>query len=509
MPFHSILFAGPCGDAAVREASACFADLNLDQLFAVIAAGREAYDLEPYFSTPLRDAEGVVYRQEVLRDLRRPALREPVTAFARRMDAMREHLVQAGKLYHDDQKASWFLDAVEVYCDAASRLASELSAVEIRAPGLLAFREHVRAYVRSDGFTSLAAATRQVKNDLLGVTYALHIKGRRITVTRYRGEPDYSAEVEGAFQKFRQGAVRDYRVAFHDSVEMNPVEGTVLDLVARLHPEPFLALRDYRDRHDDYLDPTIRRFDREVQFYLAYLELMERVEAAGLSFCYPEVAQGSKEEDACDTFDLALAERLVAEGAEVVCNDFRLQGPERILVVSGPNQGGKTTFARTFGQLHYLAKLGLAVPGRRARLMLCDRVFTHFDREEHLDDLRGKLQDELLRIHEILRQATSDSVVVMNESFASTTLRDALFLGREVLRRIIRRDALCVYVTFLDELSALGEATVSMVSTVVPDNPALRTYKVERRPADGLAYAAAIARKYGLTYASLGGRIRR
>jgi len=506
--FHSILFDLPGARADVDGAQepGCFADLNLDQVLASMTAGREEYELAPFFYTPVRDVAAVRYRQEVLRELERTAVSEVVGGFARRMRTMREHLAQADKLHYRLQQESLFLDAVGIYCQAVGALAGELSDLELGSRGFVALREHLANYIASDAFTSLAGETRERKEALAGITYSVHINGNRVRVNKYEGEADYSAEVQETFAKFKQGTVKGYQFKFSDWLNMNHVEAQILELVAQLYPDVFLALDDYCSRRRDYLDRTIGAFDREVQFYVAYLEYIERFGSAGLTFCYPRVSDRSKDVCADQAFDLALAGKLVPERSAVVCNDFYLTEAERILVVTGPNQGGKTTFARMFGQLHYLASLGYPVPGSRAQLFLPDRVFTHFEVEEELATLRGRLEDELFRIHKVLQQATSSSIVIMNESFSSTTLNDALFLGTEVIERIIELGSLSVYVTFVDELASLSDATVSMVSTVLPDNPAERTYRIVRKTADGLAYAAAIAEKYELTYESLSSR---
>jgi len=423
---------------------------------------------------------------------------------------MRAHLALREKLTHWCQKERWFLDAVGVYLDAVDALRRDLRGIELRSQGLLALREYLGLYISSEQYCRLHTWARKLNHDVDQVSYCLQIKGGTVKVRRYASEKDYSEEVLQTFEKFKQGAASDYRIKLSDQPRMNHVEERVLEMVAKLYPEIFHDLYEFCSANMGFLDQHIGRFDREIQFYVSYLEFIARFKAIGLPFCCPSLSTTSKEVHAAGGYDLALAARLARNGDRnpVVSNDFHLSGKERIIVVSGPNQGGKTTFARMFGQLLWFGSLGLPVPAQEAQLHLFDGLFTHFEREETIENLRGKLQDELARIHEILAHATSDSVIIMNEIFTSTTVADAVFLGRKILERIIHRDLLCVCVTFLDELASLGPQTVSMVSTVVPENPALRTYKIVRRPADGLSYAIWIAEKYRLTYPLLKERVK-
>ena len=509
MTFHSILFDRTEGNtiAETPEAPVFFGDLNLDQIVDAITARKQEYDLKPFFYTPLRDVETIRYRHEVMQDLEDEALMTHINAFAEKMVIVRRYLAMVEKLDFHYHREGWFLEAALLYCSAVTDLAQDLDLAGLRSRGLQAFREYVATYAHSDLFQSLRTEAHEVKGGLSRVAYCVNIRDGTVKVRLYEAETDYSVEVEKTFEKFKQGAVKDYRIVLRKGVGMNHVEAQILDFVARLYPAEFAALDRFCASHSDFVDETIRVFDREIQFYVAYLEFAADIRRRGLTFCYPQVSATSREVHSFDGFDLALANALLRSKEPVICNDFFLAGPERVIVVSGPNQGGKTTFARMFGQLHYLASLGCPVPGREARLSLFDQIVTHFEREEEISNLRGKLQDDLVRIHDGLARATSTSILILNEVFASTALKDAVFLSKEIMARVMELDLLCVWVTFIDELSSLSEKTVSMVSTVVPENPAMRTFKIVRRPADGLAYALSIAEKHRLTYEQIKERI--
>ena len=510
MSFHSILArnAEGRGEAEEHEAPSFFRDLNLDQIVDSVTAGRDAYDLKPFFYTPLRDVETIGYRHEVMRDMEDATLSADIRAFSDRMIFVRRYLSLADKLDSHHHRQGWFLEAALVYCETVIDLAQTLGMASLQSRGLMALREYVTNYVRSPQFQSLLAEAQQTKRGLSNVRYCVTIHSGKFSVRRYETETDYSAEVVSTFEKFKHGAVKDYRVKLNAGSGMNHIEAKILDFVGRLYPDEFAALDQFCQRQSDFVDATMCVFERESQFYVAYLDFIADIKNQGLSFCYPQVSATRREVFAQDAFDLALARKLLHTDRPVICNDFFLEEPERIIVISGPNQGGKTTFARMFGQLHYLASLGCPVPGRSAGLFLFDQMLTHFEREEDIHNLRGKLQDDMVRIHDILTRATPNSILVVNEVFASTALQDAVFLSKAIMGKVMELDSLCVWVTFLDELSSMSPKTVSMVSTVVPENPAVRTFKILRRPADGLAYALAIARKHGLTYEQIKERLR-
>jgi DNA mismatch repair protein MutS len=505
----SILFLDARGDEAAEpcERPEFFADLNLDEVVDAVTAGHRRHGLEPFYFRPLRTVDAILYRQEVARDLEDMHLLARIAAFSDTLRSVRFEVTQSSAMHNVHQGHRMFVEAAATYVDAITDLSGDLAAAGIASRGLLSVRDHVTAYASSPEFAVLREDIRAVRESLDRVRYQMEVSGSGVKIRRAEGEADYSADVLACFAKFKQGEVVGHRSAQASSAQLSPVEAKILALVARLYPETFASLSAFSDTHRDFLDDAVVEFDREFHFFASYFEYIAPLRAAGLAFNYPVLIATSKRVDVVQAFDLALAYKLVSEGAPIVCNDVSLKGKERILVVTGPNQGGKTTFARMFGQLHYLASLGLPVPGTKSRLLLCDQLYSHFEKEEDLSNLVGRLEEELTRVRDILDRATPNSVIILNEMFTSTTLDDAVFLGTNVLERIIALDALCVSVTFIDEFASLSASTVSMMSTVEGDDSTRRTFKVVRRPADGLAYAAVLAQKHRLGYASLKERL--
>ena len=483
--------------------------MHLDEIIDAVTSGHPDGRVEEFFHVPLHEVSTVEHRQQIFRDLERDHIRQPILNFVDSMRTMRHRLHQASHLSHPLQRQGWFIHAVETFCDTVTLLRDELVGAEPTSRGLCDFTDYVAAYVDSETFRSLVTDTEAVRTGLHNVRYTVHIEGLRVHVEKYQGQTDYSEGVVATFDRFATEVREDYHVALRDDADMNPVEERILDCVAELYPEAFAQLEDFCQRNGRFARSGIVQFDQEIRFYLQYLEFISRFSNAGVAFSYPEVTTEPGTMTAEEAFDLALAIKSSDESLPLVGNSFSLSDPERIFVVTGPNQGGKTTFARTVGQCAYLASLGCPIPARSGRFTVPDEIYTHFERKEALSSLHGKLEEELVRIHDILSRATATSVIIMNESLSSTTVSDALLISTEILERIVKLRCVAVCVTFLDELASADRTCVSMVGEVARDDPTRRTFTFTRRPADGLAYAAALADKHGLSHDALRQRISR
>lgn len=485
---------------------AYFGDLAIDYILDAVTKEFEAYDLRPLYRYIPHQQEVIAYRQAVLNDLSTEPISRPVATFAAAMIRVRALKEFSTKCFNKYQVAAYILAAINDYCASIRVLDSALAACKPNSEGIQTVATAIHDYVLSPAFDELTRESSHHRNALNTIRYTVLIHEGSVTVREFVEEPDYNSTIAAFFARFQQSDDASRNEPAKTDLYMGNVQGRILDGVAQLNPEVFAAFTSFIERHANFIEPILARFEREVQFYLAWLAFTDRLAGTGLEFSLPHLIMDYGI-GAQAGFDLALAEKLRAEDKKIVTNDFYLDGTERIFVVSGPNQGGKTTFARMLGQMHYFGNLGLPVPGHEVRLKFFDRIFTHFEREEALTALHGKLYDDLTRIHAILEAATADSLIILNEIFNSTALKDALFLADEILRRIIKLGALAVCVTFMDELATLGPETVSVTSMVEPDNPAKRSFRVVRRQADGLAYALSIAKKYGVTYERLKERL--
>lgn len=499
--FPSILFCGENRPPLGKSAPACFRDLNLDQLIDPIIRWNQEPELAALYCTPLESAEDVCYRLGIMKDLMHRQNWKRFRGFSREIfelaacqEAAAEDFRSKNPLLCNYLLCGHILEFGTRYCSAIRSFLGEIPAMELQSAGLAAAVQALENLCRSDFYVRMQQAQQALRAGFGREQYCMLIRDGSIRLTKYDGEEDLSARIQAAFQKFSRKDSKDYRRTYSETPHVEAVEAGVLRCLAELYPELFRQLEDYIGEFMEFTDPGLLQLCRELQFYLSWLEAIQPLAEKGLPFCCPDIA-GSRV--FCnDFYDLVLAEKI---GNQVVRNSFYLEQPERILVVTGPNQGGKTTFGRAIGQIHYLASLGLCVPGSSAGLLLPSRILTHFEREESLTTLHGKLQDDLLRLKDLLEQADEHSLVLINEIFASTVLEDALTLSGHMMDALIRKKALCVIVTFLDELSRYSPETVSMVSTVQPEHPEKRTFRVLRRPADGLAYAMTVAERHGLT----------
>lgn len=189
-------------------------------------------------------------------------------------------------------------------------------------------------------------------------------------------------------------------------------------------------------------------FGREISFYKGVHTLQTRMEEMKLPFCYGECS-GDEEKQIQELYELSLA---LYVQKQPVPNSFHHK-QIALTIITGANQGGKSTFLRSFGIAQIMMQCGMPVPAAKFQTCLYERIHTHFTRKEDAMLSRGRLEEELKRMDSILSQLVSNSLVLLNESFASTTEKEGSKIAYGIIMPLYEKNIEVMMVTHLHEFA--------------------------------------------------------
>ncbi|MDR2360537.1 MAG: hypothetical protein LBD85_04560 [Oscillospiraceae bacterium] len=269
-----------------------------------------------------------------------------------------------------------------------------------------------------------------------------------------------------------------------DSRKLNEQLNTrVINAVSALFPEEFKAFSEFRAEFQSEFNTDLLKYCNELTLYTEVATLYANSE---IEHSFPSFV-ADKSLEATDLRDLSL---LFKERRGIVANDVFFTPSEPFFYLSGANGGGKTTYLRSIGIAAVLARSGLPVPAKMMSTCVFGNVLTHFPRNEHGE---SRLEDERRRAAEIAATHGGCSLVLLNETFSTTTIEKASALTAEFAASLAESGCITLYITHqLPENSALPVLTVA-----VDGADSERTYKVVRSSGKTSSYAADILRKYG------------
>ncbi|MBQ9745901.1 MAG: hypothetical protein IJW21_03685 [Clostridia bacterium] len=426
---------------------------------------------------------------------RSPALADSLCDAATELYVLNKHRANALNTHNEDARNRSFLSAVLEYCRAVRHLAEITQGA--CAAGLRKLHDYaVKLSEKTEnGVFKKAMSLSRRADELFSISLRFDFINQTVK-TESRESGALSCRISALAEEIL-GEKLNFTFSAVNNVRLSPLEEALISSMKLRAPKLFEELDDFykeNKRLDFYSVIDLRS---EILFYTGYLKFIKEYEKAGFSFSFAKTAGGALCFDGI--YDVALAIKMKNADA-VVTNGAELKKGD-IFIVSGSNQGGKTTFLRAFGQCAFLAALGLPVPAARYEAPFFDTIATHFNHAEKAG--KSRLEEEIGRVKTILSVASGRSLLLFNECFVGTRRGDAVLLSEKIFARLFELGATCGFVTHFFELPLRDERLVSFVAEVSGDDSERRTYRISRRRPDGLAHAHSIAVRCGATYEQL------
>lgn len=529
-------------------------DLSID--FLCEALTKDSYErnsIKQLLINITDDEEVIKYRCDVFDDfLRFPKLRDDLSALLEKLNDLREI-----ERFQKDTEASSIWQLVNRlremggYVDCITQIKTTLENIDIKSEGLLQLKSKVQAIYNDSGFPNLKKdieetleKAKKLKSITLGVNLDELLRPKNVGVISLNDKEFTDSGILKRFMKFANseselhhgndvsdfvsfhpsnpstssfgfgkivmGAQGDVNQVFRSEVTgADPLSDALKKVVTDILRRTVIDIKSMLNKYVGIDGYSFVSLMPEIIFYIRFAELCDKIKKKNLPLCKAKVI--NKDERSCnisDIYNIKLAIKAVnGEEIDIVTNEFVFDDEKRVYILTGPNRGGKTTITQAVGIAFLLAQNGIYVPASSMEFSPCDNIFTHFPADENDTVDLGRLGEESKRLSEIFCDATQYSLILLNESLATTNVAEGLYIAKDVVKAMRYLGVRAVFNTHmhdlarnLDEVNTSVEGESMIASMVTGVENGRRSFKVFIAPPQGVSYAKDIAEKYGVTF---------
>ena len=528
-------------------------DLSVDFLCDALTVDEyEKNSIKQLLINVTDDEEVIRYRCDVFEDfLRFPKLRDDMTALLLKLKDLREI-----ERFQKDTESSpiWQLvnrlREIDGYVDCITSIKETLESLDIQSEGMLTLKRNVQQIYADSGFPQLKedinetlAKARRLKSITIGVNLDNMLKPKTVGVVSLndteftdsgllrkfvgfaskKDELHHGNDVSGftayhpanpstlnfGLSKAVAGAQQDVSVFSEGVTGADPLSNSLKKVISDILKRTINHIKSVLNKYTNISGYSFVSLMPEIIFYIRFAELCDKIKEKNLPICKAKIIDAKLRDcEIKDVYNIKLAIKAVnGDDSPIVTNDFDFDKTKRIYILTGPNRGGKTTITQAVGLAFLLAQNGIYVPASQMTLSPCDNIFTHFPADENDTMDLGRLGEESKRLSEIFSQATSKSLLLLNESLATTNVAEGLYIAKDVVKSMRYLGVRSIFNTHMHELargisdineSVQGDSVVESMVTGVENGH--RSFKVFIAPPQGVSYAKDIAIKYGVTF---------
>lgn len=540
-------------------------DLGLEAFCeAVSSDNRERRMITNVLSQITDNANVASYRQQIFGDiLRLPELRKTILELFDKIKFMQDFSTMHKT--SDEELGMWHLfhrlDELDSYIKTVETMRDCLSDERIRSEGLISLKDYIAGLYDDACFADMKkdiAALKMKTSDVQSVTLGINVNERFEAVSiglvsvnkkpfkksgivsnfadaiaskdKLRDTSDWDGDMHyqlidkentanasafleklGGFSAVRSnpfvdGHIRSTIVKTPDGDGTSNSTFYLDTVVNKMLSSLVKKLRDTLTKYANVAIVNISGLVPEFVYYIRCAEFISSLMEKGCIFSEPQpVAEDGTAMSAKGFYNLKLAMNM-EDFSGIVPNDLTFDKEHTVYILTGANRGGKTTITQAVGQLFVLAQGGLFVPAESFRYVPCDCIYTHFPADEDKTMDLGRLGEECVRFKEMFSQATSRSLLLLNETFSTTSFEEGYYIAKDSVKALLTKAVRTIYNTHMHKLGEDAEmftresTGAGAASLIMQTEDGKRSFKVALAQPEGSSYAKDIAEKYGVTY---------